>query len=55
MGKGYLIDSNAVIDFPNKRLPEKARELLTSTEPTISIITQIEIFSKKGPSNIRAF
>jgi predicted nucleic acid-binding protein len=46
MGKGYLIDSNTVIDFLDKRLPEKAGIFITTIEPVISIITQIEIFSK---------
>ncbi len=47
MGTGYLIDTNSVIDFLNKRLPEQAREFLIAIEPAISVITQIEIFSKR--------
>ncbi|MDB5133332.1 MAG: hypothetical protein JWR02_3081 [Mucilaginibacter sp.] len=48
MGTGYLIDSNAIIDFFNYSLPENGINLLLSIEPCISIITQIEVFSKKG-------
>lgn len=48
MGQGYLIDSNAIIDFFNFALPEKGIDLLLNVEPAISVITQIEIFSKRG-------
>jgi predicted nucleic acid-binding protein len=48
VGTGYLIDSNAIIDFFNYSLPENGINLLLSVEPRISIITQIEVFSKKG-------
>ena len=45
MESGYLIDSNAIIDFCNGKLPAKGRELMFSIEqPNISIITHIEIF-----------
>jgi len=44
VGKGYLIDSNAIIDFFNKALPENGKNFLISIEPIISIITFIEIF-----------
>lgn len=45
MGKKYLIDSNAIIDFFNGSLPDNGNKLLTEIEPVISIISQIEIFS----------
>jgi predicted nucleic acid-binding protein len=48
VGTGYLIDSNSIIDFFNYSLPENGINLLLSIEPRISIITQIEVFSKKG-------
>ena len=51
MGKGYLIDSNASIDFFNKSLPESGRSLLINSIPIISIVTFIEIFSKKSLSD----
>ncbi|WP_285009777.1 type II toxin-antitoxin system VapC family toxin [Pedobacter faecalis] len=45
MGKRYLIDSNAVIDFFNGKMPPEGRALMTGIEPIISVITQIELFS----------
>lgn len=48
MGAGYLIDSNAVIDFFNYSLPRNGINLLINIEPRISIITQIKVFSKRG-------
>lgn len=45
MGKRYLVDSNAVIDFCNGILPENGKNLLKGINPEISIITNIEIFS----------
>ena len=50
MGKGYLIDSNAIIDFFNKSLPESGRNLLFTIAPVISIVTFIEIFSSNKAS-----
>lgn len=48
MGQGYLIDSNSIIDFFNNALPESGVGLLIDIEPRISVITQIEVFSKRG-------
>ena len=48
MGQEYLIDSNAVIDFFNKSLPEGGKNLLMSLNPIISIVTFIEILGNKG-------
>ena len=42
------MDSNAVIDLFNYSLPENAINLFISIQPRISIVTQIEILSKKG-------
>jgi hypothetical protein len=47
MGKRYLIDSNTVIDFLDGKLPGKGKELLLKINPEISVITYIEILSKK--------
>lgn len=47
MGKRYLIDSNAVIDFLGGKLPEAGKQLMLKIRPEISIITCIEILSKK--------
>jgi tRNA(fMet)-specific endonuclease VapC len=41
----YLIDTNTVIDFCNGKLPLNAKNLLTNTEPTISVVTHIELFA----------
>jgi predicted nucleic acid-binding protein len=48
VGQKYLIDSNAIIDFFNKSLPESGRNLLAKSIPVISIVTFIEIFSNKS-------
>ena len=50
MGKEYLIDSNAIIDFFNYSLPKSGIDFLLSLDPIISIITEIEIFGKVGLS-----
>ncbi len=47
MGKRYLIDSNSVIDFLGGKLPEPGKQLMSSINPEISVITVIEIQSKK--------
>jgi predicted nucleic acid-binding protein len=46
MGKGYLIDSNIIIDFSANLIPKKGSALLSKCfdeEPVISIITKIEL------------
>ncbi len=47
MGKRYLIDSNAIIDFCNGKLPITGKSLLVGISPEISIITCIELFASK--------
>ena len=47
MGKRYLIDSNVVVDFLGGKLPENGKQLMLQLKPEISIITSIEILSKK--------
>ncbi|KAA6328184.1 tRNA(fMet)-specific endonuclease VapC [termite gut metagenome] len=47
----YLIDTNAVIDYLEKRLPAIGMDfmgLVTGAVPTISIITKIELFGFKA-------
>ena len=51
MGKGYLIDSNAIIVFFKKTLPENGRSLLSGIAPLISVITFIEIFANAKVSD----
>ena len=41
----YLLDTNVVIDFCNSRLPQNAKDLLEGIEPSISVITNIELFA----------
>jgi predicted nucleic acid-binding protein len=50
MGKRYLIDSNAIIDFCNGRLPINGRNFLMGISPEISIVTNIELFATKNIS-----
>ena len=38
------MDTNAVIDFFNGSLPANGKKLISSIEPAISVITQIELF-----------
>lgn len=44
----YLLDTNIVIDFCNSKLSENARKLLIGIEPSISVITQIELFASSN-------
>ncbi len=48
MGKRYLIDSNAAIDFLGGALPENGKQMMMKIIPEISIITFIEILNKKN-------
>jgi predicted nucleic acid-binding protein len=41
----YLLDTNVVIDFCNSRLTQNAKDLLEGIEPSISVITSIELFA----------
>ena len=50
MGKRYLIDSNAIIDFCNGIMPENGRNFLLAINPEISIVTNIELFATKNIS-----
>ena len=48
MGEKYLIDTNVVIGFFNKSLPDSGKALLLSVDPCILIITFIELFSTRN-------
>lgn len=48
MGTRYLIDTNAIIDFCNGKIPENGRIFLLNITPEISIITHIELFATKN-------
>lgn len=48
---GYLIDSNAIIDFLGGQLPESGMEFLSDIiddVPSISVITKIEVLGYNG-------
>jgi len=50
MGKGYLIDSNAVIDYLSGKLHPKGMNFMheiVNSIPCISVITQIEVLGYK--------
>lgn len=59
MGKKFLLDTNAIIDFCSSLLPEKGQKLIAKIvddEPIISIINKIELSSLNDvPSSILAF
>ena len=50
MGKEYLIDTNAVIDYLDNKLPDKAGELMDGIDSRISVITRMELLSWPGAS-----
>ncbi|MEA5259855.1 hypothetical protein VB264_18805 [Arcicella aquatica] len=48
MGTRYLIDTNAIIDFCNGKIPANGKDFLLNINPEISIITHIELFATKN-------
>lgn len=53
MGKPYLIDSNAVIDYPMGKLPASGMAFLDeiiNDIPNVSVITQIEVLGFNSSS-----
>jgi toxin FitB len=53
MGKGYLIDTNVLLDFLADKLPEKSKALLSGLHPEetyTSIVVKIEALGYNGPS-----
>ncbi len=54
MGKGYLIDTNAVIDYLDNKLPEKAAELIDDIDINISVIARMELLAWPGASKKQA-
>ena len=44
MGQGYLMDTNAIVDFFGGNLPISGKNKLLTIEPAISVITSIELF-----------
>jgi len=45
MGQKYLIDTNAVIDYLDNKLPEKSANLLDEIDFQISVIVRMELLS----------
>lgn len=43
MEQRYLIDTNVIIDYFGNKLPDKIKDLLNSTELTVSAVTKIEV------------
>lgn len=43
MAKGYLMDTNVVIDYLSNRLPEENAKIIDNVFPQISVITRIEL------------
>lgn len=54
MASKYLIDTNAVIDYLNNKLPEKAADLLDSQELELSVISRMELLAwpKASPKQL---
>jgi predicted nucleic acid-binding protein len=47
----YLLDTNAVIDFCNNKLPITAANFIETIEPKISVITATELFASNEITN----
>jgi len=45
MGKGYLIDTNAVVDYLENKLPDTASALIDALSIQISVISRIELLA----------
>ena len=55
---GYVIDSNAVIDYLGGQLPQNGMSFMNSVineTPVISIMTQIEVLGFNNPPEIETF
>jgi len=48
MGKGFLIDTNVIIDALNNALPQKAMAFIMALPPVISDITRMELLGWTG-------
>lgn len=45
MGQGYLIDTNAIIDYLNDKLPEKSAAFIEKIDPQLSVISRMELLA----------
>ncbi len=50
MGKGYLMDSNVIIDYLGNKLPIKSAIIIDRLPIVISVITKIEITGRYNAS-----
>ena len=48
------MDSNAIIDFFNGKLPANGKNFMMDIEPVISVITQIELLSNSNIPKIES-
>ena len=48
MEQGYLIDTNAVIDYLDNKLSKEMNQLVDSVESRISVITRMELLAWSG-------
>ena len=51
MGKGYLIDSNVIIDYLENKLPQEVSDILDNTDIQISVISRMEILAWPKATN----
>lgn len=45
MENGYLIDTNAIIDYLESKLPEKSNQLLDNIKFQLSVISRVELLA----------
>lgn len=53
MERGYLIDTNVIIDYLANKLPEAGNQLIYENVPKISVITRLELLSWPNASEIQ--
>jgi len=55
VGKGYLIDTNVVIDYLDNKLPASGMSFMhriVDSVPNVSVITKIEVLRFNAPAKI---
>ena len=51
MGQGYLVDTNAIIDYLENRLPAKTNKLIENLPIQMSVISRMEILAWQKASD----
>jgi predicted nucleic acid-binding protein len=51
MGQGYLIDTNAIIDYLNDKLPEKSAAFIDKIDSQLSVISRMELLAWPNATN----